>query len=88
MQRIAGFIWDDWVLDRLDWKHGVDPQEVEEAFFNPPYKVRTGEGKYLLYARSNGGRYLFIAFVWEGQFVKVITARGMTTAEKRFYGRK
>ena len=45
MQRIVGFIWEDWVLDKLDWKHGVDPQEVEEAFFNPPYKVRrTGEG--------------------------------------------
>ena len=48
MQRIAGFIWEEWVLDKLDWKHGVDPQEVEEAFFNPSYKVRrTGEGKYL-----------------------------------------
>ena len=89
MQRIAGFIWEEWVLDKLDWKHGVDPQEVEEAFFNPSYKVRrTGEGKYLLYARSNGGRHLFIGFGWEAQFVKVIPARGMKTAEKRFYGRK
>ena len=54
MQWIAGFIWKDWVLDKL----------------------------------SDGGRHLFIVFVWEAQFVKVITARGMTTAEKRFYGRK
>ena len=89
MQRIEGFIWEEWVLDKLDWKHGVDPQEVEEAFFNPPYKVRrTGDGKYLLYGRSNSGRYLFVVFVWEDQSVKVITARDMMPAERKLYGRK
>lgn len=89
MQRIEGFIWEEWVLDKLDWKHGVYPQEVEEAFFNPPYKVRrTGDGKYLLYGRSESGRYLFVVFVWEAQSVKVITARDMTPKERRFYGRK
>jgi hypothetical protein len=31
---------------------------------------------------------VFVVFVWEGQFVKVITARDMTPMEKRFYGRK
>jgi hypothetical protein len=43
MQRIEGFLWEEWVIDKLDWKHGVDTQEVEEAFFNLPYKVRRTE---------------------------------------------
>lgn len=89
MQQIEGFLWEEWVIDKLDWKHGVDPQEVEESFFNPPYKVRrTADNKHLLYGRSESGRYLFVVFVWEGQLVKVITARDMTPMEKRFYGRK
>lgn len=53
MRRIEGFIWADWVVDKLDWKHHVAPDEVEETFFNPPYKVRRTKGdKYLLYGRQ------------------------------------
>jgi uncharacterized DUF497 family protein len=46
------------------------------------------DNKYLLYGRSESGRYLFIVFMWQGQFVKVITARNMTPMEKRFYACK
>lgn len=89
MQRIEGFIWEDWVVDKLDWKHSVDPQEVEEAFFNPPYKVRrTSQGKHLLYGRTQSGRYLFVVYVWQDESVKVITARDMTSMERKYYGRK
>jgi len=88
-RRIEGFVWLDWVVEKLVEKHGVAPEEVEGAFFNPPYKVRRVEsGKYQLFGRSGRGRYLFIVFVWEGQQVKVITARDMTNAERRFFGRK
>ncbi len=33
-RRIEGFIWLDWVVEKLIQKHGVEPTEVEEAFFN------------------------------------------------------
>ena len=73
----------------LIWKHRIDPDEVEAIFFNPPYKVRRTEAdKYLLYGRSDEGRYLFVVFVWIGRQVKVISARDMTDAERRFFGRK
>ncbi len=88
-QPIEGFIWLDWVVEKLIEKHGVDPEEVEEAFFNRPYKVRkASSGKYLLYGRSNDGRYLFVVFAWEGGRVKVISARDMEPAERRYYGQK
>jgi hypothetical protein len=49
-RRIEGFIWLDWVVEKLAEEHSVEPEEAEEAFFNPPYKVRrAGSGKYLLY---------------------------------------
>lgn len=89
MQAIDGFIWEEWVLDKLDWKHAVEPNEVEAAFFNPPYKLRrTKADKYLLYGRSEEGRYLFIVFAWVGRQVKVISARDMTEAERRLFRRK
>ncbi len=81
-RRIDGFIWLDWVVDKLAERHGVAPREVEEAFFNVPYKVRRIEsGKYQLFGRSDRGRYLFVVFAWAGRQVKVITARDMTSAE-------
>lgn len=86
---IEGFIWEEWVIDKLDWKHDVEPEEVEEAFFNLPYKVRrTKEKKYLLYGNSESGRYLFIVFVWVGHFVKVISARDMSKSERQYLRRK
>ena len=57
MRSIEGFIWEDWVVDKLNWKHQVDPEEVEEAFFGRSRKLRKGEGeKYLLSGRSSDGR--------------------------------
>lgn len=89
MQAIDGFIWAEWVVDKLDWKHQVDLDEVETAFFNPPYKIRrTKANKYLLYGRSEAGRYLFIVFVWGGRQVKVLSARDMTESERQLYRRK
>ena len=89
MHHIEGFIWEDWVVDKLGWKHGVDPAEVEDVFFDPPYKVRrTKAQKYLLYGQSESGRYLFIVFIWVNRFVKVISARDMTKSERRYYRRK
>lgn len=88
-QSIEGFIWLDWVVEKLIEKHGVYPEEVEEAFFNNPYKVRkASSGKYLLHGRSSDGRYLFVVFAWEGRRIRVISARDMVSAERRYYGQK
>jgi len=47
-----------------------------------------GSSKYQLFGRSEDGRHLFIVFVWQGRQIKVITARDMTDAERRYYQRK
>jgi hypothetical protein len=88
-RRIEGFIWLDWVVEKLVETHNVEPEEAEEAFFNMPYKVRkASSGKYLLYGQSDDGRYLFIVFAWVDRRIKVISARDMTSSERRYYRRK
>ncbi len=87
--RVEGFIWPEWVLEKIVAKHGVEPDEVEQVFFNPPYKVRRSDsGKYLLYSRSEDGRYLFVVFAWDSRFVRIISARDMTPAERRYWEHK
>ena len=87
--RIEGFIWPDWVIEKITIQHGVEPEEVEDAFFNYPHKVRkASSGKYLLFGCSNSGRYLFIVFTWVENDVKVISARDMTPKERRLFKRK
>jgi uncharacterized DUF497 family protein len=87
--QIEGFIWLAWVVEKISRKHGVIAEEVEEAFFNIPRKVRQAqEEKYILYSRSHSGRYLVVVFVWEDHHVVVISARDMTASERRFYSRK
>ena len=84
-RRIEGFIWREWVIEKLLARHSVTTDEVEEVFFNSPLKVRkASSGKYLLYGTSDSGRYLFVVFDWVETKVRVITARDMTKAERRF----
>lgn len=85
-RRIEGFIWREWVVDKLVTRHSVTPDEVEEAFFNSPLKVRKASlGKYLLYGMSDSGRYLFVVFARHESKLRVITARDMTKGERRFF---
>lgn len=86
---VEGFIWMDWVVEKIVAKHGVDPMEAEETFSDPFCRVKRAEvGKYRLYGRSSNGRYLFCVFAWEGKSVKVISVRDMTSKERRYYRHK
>jgi len=88
-RRIEGFLWQEWVVDKLLTRHSVNPDEVEEVFFNTPMKVRkASSGKYLLYGTTNAGRYLFVVFTWVHRLGKVITARDMTKGERKFFLRR
>ncbi len=41
--RVGGFEWLDWVVEKISQKHGVQPQEVEQCFYQPFYKLRRVE---------------------------------------------
>jgi uncharacterized DUF497 family protein len=83
------FDWREWVVDKLAHQHCVETHEAEECFFNKPVKQRrTMENKMLLYGRTDAGRYLFVVFVRQGSVVRVISAREMTSTERKYFRKK
>lgn len=80
--------WDDINVEHIA-QHRVIPQEVEESCFNEPLIMRRGRNKYIVYGRSDSGRYLFIVVVCKDRGRgRVITARDMTKSERRLYNIK
>lgn len=72
---IRGFIWREEVIDKLDWKHNITPDEVEEAFKGKPKFVRKekgeveGEDLYNTLGRTASGRYLSVFFIYKIEIV-------------------
>jgi len=91
---INGIIWMQDIVDKLEWKHGVTTDEVEEVFYDQPqyrYIERgdiAGEDLYVSLGKTSQGRYLVVFFVHKKtNEALVISAREMTAREKRSYGR-
>jgi uncharacterized DUF497 family protein len=87
--RISRLIWP---RDRIEHiaRHGVTPEEVEEVCFGKPLVLRgKSEGENAVYyclGQSEAGRHLFCVVI---EFPDAkgypVTAREMTTKEKRRY---
>lgn len=84
--RITEFDWTDEIVLKIESKHNVRPDEVEEAALGSPHIRRGREGLCRLYGRTNSGRYLFIVFrnLGKGR-VRPVTARDMTREDRRLY---
>lgn len=88
-------IWLPDIVDKLLEKHHVEPYEVEEVFAEQPRIFRgpkghyPGEDVYYALGRTEAGRYLFIVFIRkiDGRAL-VLSARDMTTKERRQFRRK
>ena len=86
---IHSFDWDEKNENHIAG-HGVTIFEVEEAIlFDRPFYQRSREDKYIVYAVTQEGRYLFIVFVIKDNgWIRVISARDMSEKEKRYYKKK
>jgi hypothetical protein len=87
--RIEALEIDDHILDKIESKHGVSLEEVEEACLSEARHVRRSrEGLYKLFGQTTAGRYILMVLVnLERGLWKVVTAREMTDSEKRLYSR-
>jgi uncharacterized protein len=93
--RITGIVWLRNVVDKLLWKHNVTTEEVEEIFERSPrYRMIErgdieGENLYTAMGQTSAGRYLVVFFIYKttGEAL-IISARDMTSKEKKLYGRK
>jgi len=86
---IHSFDWDEKNENHIA-EHGIAIFEVEEAIlFSKPFYQRSKEGKYIAYAITEEGRYLFIVFVIKDSGrIRVISARDMNEKEKRYYKKR
>ena len=92
---IHGFIWREDIVDKLDWKHNVTPDEVEEIFTGKPRLLRIENGKvdgenlYNALGQTASGRYLSVFFIYKrSRQALIVTARDMNGKERRYYGKR
>ena len=79
---------DDHILDKIESRHGVTLDEAEEVCLGVPRVRRGREGLYLIYGQTDAGRYLLVVLADAGLGIgRVVTAREMTVAERRLFGR-
>jgi len=87
--RIESLEIDDHILDKIESKHGVSFEEVEEVCLSEARHIRRSrEGLYKLFNQTTAGRYILVVLVNLGRGSwKVVTAREMTDSEKRLYSK-
>jgi uncharacterized DUF497 family protein len=87
MLRIDAVEIDEPILDKIETKHRVSFDEVEEACLSLRRHIRRGrEGLYQVFSQTEDGRYLFIVLADQGGGVwNVVTAREMDQQERRLY---
>jgi hypothetical protein len=89
MLRIESLEIDDYILDKIESKHGITFEEVEEACLSEKRHIRRSkEGLYKLFGQTAAGRYILVVLVNLGRGCwKIVTAREMTDRERRLYNK-
>ena len=92
---IDDFVWLPDIVEKLEVKHRVSQDEVEEVFFAAPkYRFvesghRLGEDVYSAGGQTDNGRYLLVFFIHKSNNTALIlSARDMDSGERKRHGRK
>ena len=92
--KITNLFWLDNIVEKLARKHRTEPHEVEEVLFSRPHfrfiekGQRAGEDLYAAYGRTHSGRKLTVFFIRKKTGTAlIVSAREMTAAEWRSYGK-
>ncbi len=93
--RVIDIIWLPHIIDKLAWKHGITPEEVDQVLFSNPLFRKAqkghipGEDVYAAFGQTDGGRYLVVFIVYkQTQEALVLSSRDMDKKERRYYGRR
>jgi len=78
---------DDNILEKIEKKHRIIYEEVEDICYSETHHVRKGKsGLYKVFGRTKGGRYLLVILTYKGEGNwKIATARDMTINETHLY---
>jgi len=93
--KLDGIIWLRDIADKLQFKHNISMEEVEQALSNKPKfrfiekGERKGEDVYMALGRTDSGRYLAILFIYKRtKEALILSARDMGDKERKQYGKK
>jgi len=94
--KITRIIWLRQYAIKLEAKHGVYPDEVRQVLIGTPRIYRKERGKtreseylYVAFGQSDSGRYLAVFFILKsGDEALIISARDMTSKERKRHGKK
>ena len=86
--KIDAFNWPTGIPDKVLIKHELFPEKVEESFFHHEARVRRVGKRLLLFSRTDSGEYIIVVFIYAARIATIITARPMTTRERKSYLRK
>ena len=85
---IVELVWDD-ANRRHIARHGVSPEEAEEAVTIDPLDAgiqqHEGEPRILCFGRTKAGRLLTVVYAERGGKVRIVTAYEMTKSQQRLY---
>lgn len=92
--KIMGLIWLEEIVEKLEVKHRVIPEEVEQVFRGRPGIRRMnkghyrGEDVYRALGQTNAGRHLVVFFIHKTTHeALILSARDMDDKERRAYAR-
>ncbi|CAN5771692.1 hypothetical protein BH20ACI4_BH20ACI4_19610 [soil metagenome] len=93
--KLYEIIWKDQFVEKLETKHGVLTEEVEEVIFGKPHIRRAqkgrvkGEDLYAAYGQTDAGRYLIVFFIRKESVAALpISTRDMSDSERKYYERQ
>ena len=92
---IKEIIWKDQFVEKLETKHGVSIEEVEEVIYSKPFIRKVAKGKtkgenvFTAFGQTVGGRYLVIFYIRKlTGAILPISARDMDDSERKYYGKQ
>jgi uncharacterized DUF497 family protein len=92
--KIVGFVWLEEIVEKLEVKHQVIPEEVEQVFSNQPRVKRMNKGHYRgkdvyrALGQTDAGRYLTIFFIHKlTNEALILSGRDMDDKERKSYAR-
>jgi uncharacterized DUF497 family protein len=92
--KIVGFIWLEEIVEKLEVKHQVFPDEVEQVFGNQPSVKRMnrghfrGEDVYRALGQTDAGRYLVVFYIYKlTREALILSARDMDHKERQGYAK-
>ena len=85
--KITGFIWYEKIIEKINQKHQVTRNEIEEVFVDKG--LYDAEDVYASLGKTEAGRFLIIFFIYKKEhYALILSARDMTRGEKNKYEKK